>query len=471
MAEGVPLAWTERLALAYFLIEWSIRLVMVVVVPLRRPPEAARSWLLLVFFLPVPALVLYRLIGRSRFPAWRQQRFMEAAALRRRVAASLPRPDRPVPGIAELAERLGEFPATGASGLALMADYNLSIERFTADIDAAEASVHLLTYIFADDATGRKVAAALGRAARRGVDVRVLIDAIGSRPWAPRTLALLAAEGVPCRLVLPVRWWTTVRRARADLRNHRKVAVIDGRLAYIGSQNIVDRDFRRGVVNDELVARVEGPAAAAVAAIFASDWYLETREALPPAPMPAAAAAPVQVMPSGPDYGVPGFERLLVALIHGAETAVTLVSPYLIPDEALLAALQTAAYRGVTIDLVVSRVVDQKLVRLAQRSFYDELMSMGVPIHRYRDHLLHAKHVSVDGRIGVIGSGNADLRSFMLNAEISMLLYEPAQVAELVAHQADCMALSDRLDLSDWRHRPIAMSLAENLARLVGPLL
>ena len=465
------MVWTEHLALIYLLIEWSIRLAMVVIVPLRRPPEAARSWLLLVFFLPVPALVLYRLIGRPRFPAWRQQRFAEASVLRRGLAASLPLPGRAVPGIAELAERLGEFPVTGASGLSLLSDYDLSIDSLVADIDAAKTCVHLLTYIFADDATGRKVAAALGRAGRRGVDVRVLIDAVGSRPWVRRTLTLLADEGVPCRLVLPVRWWTTVRRARADLRNHRKIAVIDGYLAYVGSQNIVDRNFRRGVVNDELVARVEGPAAMAVAAVFASDWYLETREVLPSPPMPAAAASPVQVMPSGPDYGVPGFERLLVALIHAAETQVTLVSPYLIPDEALLAALQTAAYRGVTIDLVVSRVVDQRLVRLAQRSFYDELMSMGVRIHRYRGHLLHAKHVSVDGRIGVVGSGNADLRSFMLNAEISLLLYDPEQVAQLVAQQAQCMALSDRLDLLKWRRRPMAMSLAENLARLVGPLL
>lgn len=465
------MVWTEHLALIYLLIEWSIRLVMVVVVPLRRPPEAARSWLLLVFFLPVPALVLYRLIGRSRFPAWRQQRFAEASTLRRRMAALLPPPVHPTPGIAELAERLGEFPATGASDLALLSDYDLSIDSLAADIDAAKSSVHLLTYIFADDSTGKKVAAALGRAARRGVDVRVLIDAIGSRPWARRTMALLAEEGVPCKLALPVRWWTTVRRARADLRNHRKIAVIDGRLAYVGSQNIVDRNFKRGVINDELVARVEGPVAIAVAAVFASDWYLETQEILPLPPMPAMAEAAVQVMPSGPDYGVPGFERLLVALIHAAKTQVTLVSPYLIPDEALLAALQTAAYRGVTIDLVVSRVVDQRLVRLAQRSFYDELMSMGVRIHRYRSHLLHAKHVSIDGRIGVIGSGNADLRSFMLNAEISLLLYEPTQVAELVDQQARCIALSDRLDLLQWRRRPLVMSLAENLARLVGPLL
>lgn len=465
------MVWTEHLALIYLLVEWSIRLAMVVIVPLRRPPEAARSWLLLVFFLPVPALVLYRLIGRPRFPTWRQQRFAEASTLRRRAATSLPRPEGPAPGIAELAERLGEFPVTCASGLSLMSDYQLSIDSLVADFDAAGSSVYLLTYIFADDATGQQVAAALGRAVRRGVDVRVLIDAVGSRPWARRTLALLAAEGVPCKLALPVRWWTTVRRARADLRNHRKIAAIDGRLAHVGSQNIVDRNFRRGVINDELVARVEGPVAAAVAAVFASDWYLETREILPPAPMQTADGAAAQVMPSGPDYGVAGFERLLVALIHTAETQVTLVSPYLIPDEALLAALQTAAYRGVAIDLVVSRVVDQQLVRLAQRSFYDELMSMGVRIHRYRNHLLHAKHVSVDGRIGVIGSGNADLRSFMLNAEISMLLYDPDQVADLVAQQAQCMALSDRLDLLEWRRRPMVLRLAENLARLVGPLL
>lgn len=467
--------WTEHLALGYFLLEWSIRLAMVFIVPLRRPPAAAQSWLLLVFFLPLPALVLYRLIGRPRFPAWRQQRFAEARFARRATASALPPPAEAPPEIAELAERLGEFPATTATALRLIADYDASIDALVADIEAAERQVYLLTYIFADDATGRKVVAALGRAVARGVEVRVLLDAMGSRPWARHTLRRLAAAGVPHRQVLPMRWWTSLRRARADLRNHRKIAVIDGRFAYVGSQNIVDRDFRRGIVNDELVARIEGPVVAAVAAVFACDWYLETRETLPAVPAETAASAParapIQVMPSGPDYAIPGFERLLVALIHSSRSAVTIVTPYLIPDEALIAAFQTAVLRGVAVNLVVPQVVDQKLVRLAQRSFYDELMTIGIRIHRYRHHLLHAKHVTVDGRVGVIGSGNADLRSFMLNAEISLLLYDRAEVADLLAHQAECMARSDRLDLDDWRQRAPLTRLAENLARLVSPLL
>lgn len=466
--------WTEHLALAYFLLEWLIRLVMVFVVPLRRPPEAARSWLLLVFFLPVPALILYRLIGRPHFPAWRQQRFTEAEAARLAMARSLPAPrqgDR-LPEISELACRLGEFPATTIDAFHLCADYGATIDALVSDIGAATRRVHLLTYIFADDATGQRVAAALGDAVGRGVEVRVLIDAMGSRPWISRTLALLEARNVPVRLVLPVRWWTTFRRARADLRNHRKIAVIDDRVAFVGSQNIVDRDFRRGVVNDELVARIEGAAVGAIAAVFACDWYLETQEALPSAPtITGPGERAVQVMPSGPDYGVPGFERLLVALIHGARRRVTIVTPYLIPDEGLISALETAVLRGVAVDLVVPLVVDQKLVRLAQRSFYDQLLSIGVRIYRYRDHLLHAKHIVVDDEIGVIGSGNADLRSFTLNAEISLLLYDPACVDDLAVHQADCIARSDRLELVRWRRRWRILRLAENLARLVSPLL
>ena len=463
--------WAPRdLALAYLVLEWAIRLVMLVVVPLRRPPESARSWLLLAFFLPLPALLLYRLIGRARFPDWRRQRFEEAAPARQAAAASLPRTEG-VPRIALLAERLGGYPPTGAGRVDLLADYDGSIARLVADIDAARHRVHLLTYIFADDRTGRAVADALGRAVARGVEVRVLLDALGSRPWARGTLAMLAERRVEARLALPVRWMALRRRARADLRNHRKIAAIDGALAFVGSQNIVDRDFRPGIVNDELVARVTGPVAAALDAVFAGDWYLETGETLPPLPVPPQGRLAVQTMPSGPDFEVAGFERLIVSLVHEATSRVVLVTPYLIPDEALIAALQSALLRGVTVDLVVSAVVDQRLVNLAQRSFYDELLSLGVRIHRYRDHLLHAKHAGIDGRIGLIGSGNTDLRSFTLNAEISLLLYDPAAVAALEAHQAACIGRSDPLDLAAWRGRSRAVRLAENLARMMAPLL
>ena len=461
----------SHLTLAYLLAEWAIRLVMIVVIPLRRPPEAARSWLLLVLFLPIPAFILYRLIGRASFPAWRRNRFAKTEPERARIAESLWDPSLPQSRLSLLAEALGGFPASSGHRIELLTDYEETVRAMVEAIDGAERRVHILTYIYADDATGQTMTDALTRAQRRGVEVRVLFDALGSRPWAERTKTMLALAGIEARLVLPVRF-AALRRARGDLRNHRKLCLIDGRLGFVGSQNIVDRDFRPGVVNDELVARIEGPCIAALDAVFASDWFLETREelgALPP--VRASGTGLLQAMPSGPDFGTPGYERLLVEMVHSAEQRVTIVSPYLIPDQALLTAIRNAVARRVRVDIVISSVVDQRLVSLAQRSYYDELLSCGVQLHQYRDRLLHAKNVLVDETVGIVGSSNADVRSFVLNAEISVIFYGGEASSRLSSIHEAYIASSDPLTLKDWRSRPKSARLAENLARLVSPLL
>ncbi|MEN3792105.1 cardiolipin synthase [Fulvimarina sp. MAC3] len=461
----------SSLALYYLLCEWAIRLVMVFVIPMRRPPEAARSWLLLVLFLPIPALIAYRLFGRARFPTWRRKRFAATETMRADVAASLTNGPATSASISRLAETLGGFPVCGGNRIEFHTDYDATIAAMIREIDGAERTVHILTYIFADDKTGTSVAEALARAKKRGVEVRVMLDALGSRAWAERTIAMLEFRSIDARLVLPVRL-AALRRARGDLRNHRKLCIIDGKSGFIGSQNIVDRDFRPGIVNDELVARVEGPVVAALEAVFSSDWYLETRQELGAiAVHETTGEAALQAMPSGPDFNTPGFERLLVELVHGARARLIIVSPYLIPDAALLIALQNAVARGVTVDLIVSQVVDQRLVSFAQRSYYDELLRAGIAIYCYRDRLLHAKNVSMDGRIGVIGSSNADVRSFTLNAEISLMSHDEAANATLVRIQESYMAMSDRLDLEEWRGRRWWDRFLENMARLVSPLL
>ncbi|MCK5931187.1 MAG: cardiolipin synthase [Fulvimarina manganoxydans] len=461
----------SHLTLFYLLAEWAIRLVMIVVIPLRRPPEAARSWLLLVLFLPIPAFILYRLIGRASFPTWRRNRFAKTAPERARIAQTLWDPDIPRSRLSLLAESLGGFPASAGHRIELLTDYERTIQAMVEAIDGAETRVHVLTYIFADDATGQTITNALSRAQLRGVEVRVLFDALGSRPWVEKTKAMLALAGIDARLVLPVRF-AALRRARGDLRNHRKLCLIDGRLGFAGSQNIVDRDFKPGVVNDELVARIEGPSIAALDAIFASDWFLETREAIEPLPViRTEGPAILQAMPSGPDFETPGYERLLVEMVHAAEERITIVSPYLIPDQALLTAIRNAVARRVRVDIVISSVVDQHLVSLAQRSYYDELLASGVRLHLYRDRLLHAKNVLIDEEIGIVGSSNADVRSFVLNAEISVILHGGEAGQHLAAIHDAYIASSDPLKLEDWRARPKRARLAENLARLVSPLL
>jgi cardiolipin synthase len=471
-------AWIEALPTlgeAYYVVEWIVRLAMLAVVPFRRSPAAASSWLLLIFFLPLPGLVLFLAIGTPQFPRWRWIRFERLRPLFADVARQIqqtapPEPDTPA-DIAALADRLGHLPAAGGNSGELLDDYDATIERLIADIDQARDHVRLLAYIFADDALGQRVIAALGRAVRRGVPCHVLVDPVGSHRWVKGTLEALKQQGVHVRAALPFRLLRG--RTRRDMRNHRKLFIVDGAIGYAGSQNIVAKDFRPGVVNRELVARVTGPVVAAMSAIFVSDWYQETEELLDNAiAVPArTGASAMQVLPSGANYPLEGFLTMLTWQVGQAESEIVIVTPYLIPDEALLVALQTAVVRGVEVHIVVSAVVDQWLVNLAQASYYDELLARGVRIHRYRDYLLHAKAVRIDGRLGVVGSSNVDIRSFQLNEEVSLLLMDGDTIRDLKRIQDGYLAASDEIALDAWRQRARLRKLAENAARLVSPLL
>jgi cardiolipin synthase len=311
---------------------------------------------------------------------------------------------------------------------------------------------------------------ALHRAAARGVACHVLIDAFGSHRWSRRVLRKLGEGGIVARKALPFR--LVHRRTRNDMRNHRKLAVIDGRVGYAGSQNIVDKTFRPGIVNRELVARLTGPIVAEMDAVIVGDWFLETEQMLDAAPTPPPDGdALLQLLPSGADYPLEGFETLLVWQLHKAERRVVVTTPYFVPDQDVLGAMRTAVARGVEVDLIVSRVADQKLVSLAQHSYFDSLLGAGVSIWQYRDFLLHAKNVSIDGRLAILGSSNVDLRSFQLNDEVSLLLFDSGSVGGLEAIQCRYREESDRLTLDQWRARSRAQKVLEGIARLLGPLL
>jgi cardiolipin synthase len=472
----------EAWAIVYLAFEWTIRLVMIVIVPLRRSPEAARSWLLLVFFLPIPALIIYLLIGRPTYPRLRRQRFVRLpailAAASKEIAHSrfCRRPDLPdtLAGPALLIEKLGQFPTLAGNEVELLSEYDDVIDRMIADIDEAQQTVHLLFYIFADDETGRRVIDALDRAARRGVNCRVLIDAIGSRPWARRVAKKLAPAGVKVRLALRVGIFRR-RSARADLRNHRKIAVIDSRVGYVGSLNIANAGFRRGIVNEELVARATGPVTTELQAVFIADWFLEADEELDAPALfphhPPDAGVMAQVLPSGPDYPDAGIGQLIVALVHGARKRVVITTPYFVPDEALVQALKTAVLRGVEVHLVVSQLTDQYLVSFAQQSYYSELLLAGIQVHLYKGRFLHAKHVTFDDEIALLGSSNVDIRSFVLNAEVTFIAFDRGVVERLLRVQNRYFGASASLTLDAWEQRTIGRRICENLARLAGPLL
>jgi cardiolipin synthase len=360
----------------------------------------------------------------------------------------------------------------GRQRVELLADYRGSIDRLVTDIDGARDHVHLLTYIFEDDATGRRVAEAIERAARGGVTARVLADAVGSKRGLARLgpgLRVAGAEVIP---LLPVGLF---RRgtARFDLRNHRKLTVIDGAIGYVGRRTSSNR------VHPRLPQRGAGGESRAVVAqlqaVILGDRYFETghvaREERHFPRIASAGDSPAQMLPSGPGYGRENGQALLVSLIHGARERVVITTPYFVPDDAFLQALATAALRGVETRLVVSARSNQRLTQFAQESYYEQLLEAGVAIHLYEPRFLHAKHMTVDRSVALVGSTNIDIRSFALNCEASLLVYDARVVRELEAVQARYIAASRVLEPAAWAARPLGRRVVQNSARLADSLL
>jgi cardiolipin synthase len=410
----------------------------------------------------------------------REQRMAVSQLIRTKGRALLEpyvaRPDLPpqFQQAVKLAEKLGDFPILAGNHVELISDYETSLDRLVGDIEKAAHHVHLLYYIFADDRTGTRVIHAMAQAVKRGVQCRVLFDSLGSKAWRRGLMHKLQAVGVEAVPLLPVQWLRR-QRPRMDLRNHRKIALVDGRVAYIGSQNLVNADFKPGIVYKELVARVTGPVVWQLQAVLLSDYYLETgRELNEPEyfpPLPAAGTVNAQALPSGPGYETSNNQRLIVSLVHAAQKQIVLTTPYFVPDDALLQALQCAVLRGVDVVLVVSRKADQLLVGFAQRSYYEPLLEAGIKVFEYTPGLLHAKHLSIDDDVALVGSSNIDIRSFQLNAEIMLLAYDAGVTAALRAEEARNLAQCEPLKLDEWRRRPFLLKVLQNLARLFDSLL
>jgi cardiolipin synthase len=468
----------------YVASEWVIRVGALIYVPQRRPPSATRAWLLLIFFLPWLGLVLYLLIGRAYMPRRRYRLQKQNYDLIRRLVPRSTSFEAEVgdaispellPAL-RLADRLSEFPIVGGNAFELLPSYDAAIDRIIGEVESAKRFVHMLFYIFENDEVGQGVAKALERAAQRGVAVSVLMDAIGSRGGLRGLGPGLRAAGVEVIAVMPLRLWGP-NAARFDLRNHRKIVVVDGTVAFFGSQNIVSARANRGMVNEDMLVRATGPIVRHLEAVLLGDRYLEVG-ALPPETLdlkPArhdrAVGGLAQVVPSGPGYNEGTAEVLMIALMYGARARVVLTAPYVVPSEAFLVAICSTARRGVTVDLIVDAESNKPLVQAAQESYYDVMLKAGVNIRRHLGSFLHAKHMSVDDDVALIGSANLDIRSFALNAEVSVLIYDRAVVANLRQVEDGYLRHTELVTVEARRAVPLARRALENLARLTDSLL
>jgi len=461
---------------------WAVSLVLVPVLAHRYTPAKALAWLAVMFAVPWVGLVLFLMfaanpLGRRRIVRYREALEGSTAAARFvQIERRIPKGHVPaaLQAIARAAEACGALPADGGNAVEFSAQHEQTLEWLLGDIDAATSHVHLLFYIFGDDRVGRRVAEALKRAAARGVACRVVADALGSRPFLRHVAPALESKGI--RVVPAMRFNPLKGRlARLDLRNHRKIAVIDGRVGYIGSWNIINPGFRpraRGLYRD-LMARVQGPAVLHLQLLFLEDWSLEAGECSTSDDVlvkPERAGDVVaQLLPSGPLYPFPPVRDQAVELLGLARRRVVLTTPYLIPDEAVILAMRLAAQRGVEVNVIVPARSDSRLIDAAGRAYSADLAEMKVRVHCYGGGFLHAKSMTVDDEIGMLGSANFDMRSFGLNIEANLILYTAAAVKALREIQDQYLAQSVPFG-EQWKGRGWLRRIADDTAKLISPL-
>lgn len=458
----------------------------------RRPVPVTLAWLfLLVAPVPFFGVFAYAIVGEVRLGTRRAaeyQRLTAGYAQRATVfwrggSADWTDECLPYKQIANVATTVGDMPPLRGNAIAILADAEHTIDALVRDIDVAKSRIHMLYYIWMERGAGEKVVEALERAAARGVTCRVLVDAVGSKKFVRSNLRTrLEQAGVKLAEALPV---NPIRMlfARLDVRNHRKIAVIDGWVAYSGSQNITDSTFgyrpllKIGPWIDATL-RIAGPAAQALEVVFLRDWEIESGEelgrhiedVLPDLPIPEDGSI-VQVVPSGPGAGSATVRDALITTIYSAQEELIMTTPYFVPDEPTKQALIAAVLRGVTVTIVVPERSDGWLVGAASRAHFLDLLEAGVKIKRYRNGLLHAKTVTVDCDIAMIGSTNLDVRSFFLNYEISMFIYDSDQASSLRMMQVGYMGDSTEIFAPEWKARSVWRRALENTARLFTPLL
>lgn len=477
------------LGLLLFVGELLLRLGLSLRILARRLPVGTTfAWLFIVLAVPWLGAVGYLMFGELRLGRRRARLWLALKgpfdawleSLNRRFPGEAALADRGHQGFARLATQVFGIPPLPGNALELLPDAETAMRALIADIEAAQSSCHLEFYIWSDGGRADDVAEALVRAAQRGVACRVLVDSLGSRPFLRGGVARrLRAAGVTVRAALPVALWRLLL-VRMDLRNHRKIAVIDGQVGYTGSLNLADpRYFKRsagvGPWVDALV-RIEGPGVASLAITFLQDWELESREGLEQLrntgdvrALEEVGSAAVQLLPSGPHMQHHEIREILLNAIVLAQREVILTTPYFVPDELLLAAIASAAKRGVAVTLIVPDRVDSRLVQWASQAFLRAVAAAGGRIMLFGGGLLHTKSITIDDDFSLFGSLNLDLRSLVLNFEATLAVYDRTFNAAL--RELQCSYLAQSAPLAGSAPQPVARRIVENIACLVAPLL
>jgi len=466
---------------------WLAVIVRVILRPHREPASRA-AWIMLVLGLPVVGILAYILLGETSIGRRR-------IARSRKVLAHLPPMASATSGnVADLkAEfparfaplfRLGEtingFVPVGGNKGSLMADSNAAIDNMVADIDAASDHIHLIFYIWLADNNGLKVVEALKRAAVRGVVCRAMADGLGSRTMIhSKHWQDMRAAGVKVAVALPIgNPLLRPLRGRIDLRNHRKIVVVDDSITYCGSQNCADPEFRvkpKFAPWVDALIRFEGPIARQNQQIFAADWMSYVDEdinSLLEAPICTSGTGfPAQVIATGPTGRNSAMPEVFSTLMYAAHHSLVITTPYFVPNESMQDALCSAAHRGIETTIVFPARNDSWQVAAASHSYYRELLDAGVNIHEYVGGLLHTKSMTIDGEVTLIGSANMDRRSFELNYENNILFYDPLLTASMRQRQDTYLAQSQPVTIDMVEQWSMTRRFLNNSIAMLAPVL
>jgi cardiolipin synthase len=482
--------WTDDAAVIGLAVHVLIEVAVILRVLLRphRQPASRIAWVAVITALPVVGILAYLLFGEVSIGRRRRARRRRVIADISQLTTTQPENENKLASLLperyselfRVGESISSMTPVGGNMARLLADSNAAIDAIVEDIDAAKNHVHVLFYIWLSDSNGCKVIEALQRASRRGVTCRAMVDDLGSRKLIRSShWRAMQQAGVHVATALPI--GNPLLRpfaGRIDLRNHRKIVVIDGRITYCGSQICADPEFpikARYAPWVDIMLRVEGPIATQNQYLFACDWMSQVDEDLTDlitqSVTPLQPGITGQVIGTGPTVRYSAMPEMFESLMYAARRELVITTPYFVPDESMQNALCAAAYRGVDATIVFPARNDSRVVAAASRSYYADLMAAGVKVYEFSEGLLHSKTMTLDGEVVLIGSANMDRRSFELNYENNMLFYDADLTAEVRQRQQHYLAHSRlvRPDVVDaW---PMRRRLWNNTIAILGPLL
>lgn len=451
-----------------------------------RDPASRVAWIVVIAAFPIAGILIYVLFGETSVGRKRTARKrlvvekLSTFATSEKDANAEPAVHGRMASLFRLGESINGFEPVGGNKGHLTKNSNDAIDSLVADIDLAKEHVHLCFYIWLSDNNGLKVIDALKRAASRGVVCRAMADGLGSRNlissvhWQDMRASGVRV-GVALKIGNPI---LRLLRGRIDLRNHRKIVVIDDWITYCGSQNCADPEFRvkpKYAPWVDALIRFEGPIARQNQLVFAGDWMSYVDEDISDLlARPLAVSKPgftAQVIATGPTVRASAAPETFVALMYAAHDKLLITTPYYVPNDAMQSALCAAANRGIDTTIIFPARNDSFVVAAASRSYYYDLLKSGVKIHEYVGGLLHTKSMTVDNVITLIGSANMDRRSLELNYENNILFHDSALTTEMLDRQSMYIANSTPVTLSDVENWTIWRRLWNNTIAILGPLL